>query len=192
MTRPGLRCWYLSSLPDLPGRSTPMRVSSAAPGYLNPGTREGPRTENAQAGVNPVHSEDDASVARVGPGQTPGKRGVNAGLSGAEAPGRALSGRSALGLRRLPGFGPGTRVSSRGLAPFSLFLAVGGCGRWRLDLGLTREWSCEREPRERQAVRARTDRSLDVHQSPPPQRYCQAIPIRSKLFPVRADTPLLA
>ena len=31
-----------------------------------------------------------------------------------------------------------------------------------------------------------------VRQSPPPQRYCQAIPARSKLFPVRADTPLLA
>ena len=27
---------------------------------------------------------------------------------------------------------------------------------------------------------------------PPPQRYCQATAIRSKLFPVRAETPLLA
>ena len=87
MTRPGLRCCYFSyfsSLPDLPGRSTPMRVSGAAPGYLNPGTREGPRTENTHAGVNPVHSDDDASVAGFGPVQTPGKRGVKGGLSGAE------------------------------------------------------------------------------------------------------------
>jgi len=29
-------------------------------------------------------------------------------------------------------------------------------------------------------------------QSPPPHRYCHAIPSRSKLLPVRADTPLLA
>jgi hypothetical protein len=61
-----LRCCYFSSLPVLPGRSTPMRLSSAAPGYLNPGTLEGSRTENTQAGVNPVHSEDDPSVAGSG------------------------------------------------------------------------------------------------------------------------------
>ena len=38
-------------------------------------------------------------------------------------------------------------------------------------------------------------REEQVHrltQIPPPQRYCQAIPTKSKLFPVRADTPLLA
>jgi len=28
--------------------------------------------------------------------------------------------------------------------------------------------------------------------NPPPQRYCHAMPIRSKLLPVRAETPLLA
>jgi hypothetical protein len=30
-----------------------------------------------------------------------------------------------------------------------------------------------------------------ARQSPPPQRYCRAAPIRSKLFPVRAETPVL-
>ena len=34
--------------------------------------------------------------------------------------------------------------------------------------------------------------SVAAHQSPPPQRVCHAIPRRSKLLPVRADTPLLA
>jgi hypothetical protein len=69
-----LRCCYFSSLPDLPGRSTPMRLSSAAPGYLNPGTREGPRTNQHPVGPEPVHSEDDASLTGSGADQTPGKR----------------------------------------------------------------------------------------------------------------------
>jgi hypothetical protein len=42
--------------------STPMRLSHAAPGYLNPGTREGPRTEHAR-GRDRMHSEDIASLA---------------------------------------------------------------------------------------------------------------------------------
>src|SRR6516165_2841395 len=33
---------------------------------------------------------------------------------------------------------------------------------------------------------------LSNAQSPPPQRYCQATAKRSKLLPVRAETPLLA
>jgi hypothetical protein len=43
--------------------------------------------------------------------------------------------------------------------------------------------------------RARADvRSgvIPACQSPPPHRYCQAMPSRSKLLPVRAATPLLA
>ena len=69
-----LRCCCFSSLPELPGRSIPMRLSSAAPGYLNPGTREGPRTDPA-GGLDSVHSEDEASLTGPGPDQTPGKRG---------------------------------------------------------------------------------------------------------------------
>ena len=34
--------------------------------------------------------------------------------------------------------------------------------------------------------------STSSRQMPPPQRYCHATPSRSKLFPVRAETPLLA
>jgi hypothetical protein len=81
-----LRCYfsYFSSLPVLPGRSTPMRLSSAAPGYLNPGTREGPRTNQHPVGPDPVHSDDDASLTGSGADQTPGKRGGRGGLSGAE------------------------------------------------------------------------------------------------------------
>src|SRR4249920_538771 len=65
----------LLDAPGLAGAFTPMRLSSAAPGYLNPGTREGSRTENTRAGVNPVHSGNGSSVAGSRPGQTPGERG---------------------------------------------------------------------------------------------------------------------
>ena len=43
--------------PGLAGAFTPMRLSHAAPGYLNPGTLEGPRTNHRPVGLIPCTQE---------------------------------------------------------------------------------------------------------------------------------------
>ncbi len=70
--------------PDTSGRFSPMRVSGAAPGYLNPGTREGPRTNhpgrNDCSALN-KHCEGSGRGGGVGPRRAPRKRGVYGGAS---------------------------------------------------------------------------------------------------------------
>jgi hypothetical protein len=92
------RWCYLSTLPAWPGRSPLMRVSSATPGYLNPGTREGlARNRETRA----LRRRLKCSLLQAGANTR--KAGVNAELSRGEATtGWCLRPRMERARKRLP------------------------------------------------------------------------------------------
>jgi hypothetical protein len=70
------------------GRVPQMRVSGAAPGYLNPGTREGPRTDSprkARSRALNKRPEPSAPAERKRPGE-PAEKGGSSGVSAGEWP----------------------------------------------------------------------------------------------------------
>ena len=66
--------------------STPMRLSHAAPGYLNPGTREGLAPITPEGGTACLKEQPDPTAPPAG--QTPGERAEIAGSLGVSSAGR--------------------------------------------------------------------------------------------------------